>query len=89
MTKIGLKDDSDLKEKIVKIDDKTAVRYRVVEEVIDLEALRQEKQALEEQLAMPEPSKEELIEQGKIIHPYYTDKSWIEKRITEIDSILG
>ena len=69
-------------------DGKTAVKYTVVEETIDLEALRQEKEALEQQLAMPEPTKEELIELGKGMHPYYQPREWIEARIKEIDSIL-
>ncbi len=88
MTKIGLTQSSEIKEKIVKIDENTAIRYRVVEEAIDLGALRQEKEALEEQLKMPEPTKEELLEQGKAMHPYYQDKSWIEQRIRKINSIL-
>ena len=69
-------------------DGKTAVKYTVVAETIDLEALRQEKEALEQQLAMPEPSKEELIELGKGMHPYYQPKEWVKARIKEIDSIL-
>ena len=69
-------------------DGKTAVKYTVVKETIDLEALRQEKEALEQQLAMPEPSKEELIELGKGMHPYYQPREWVKARIKEIDSIL-
>jgi len=70
-------------------DGKTAVKYTVVEETIDLEALRQEKEALEQQLAMPKPSDKELIEMGKGVHPYYQPKEMIEARIREINSILG
>ena len=75
-------------EQIVKVDEKTAKRYKVIEETIDLEALRREKEALEAQLNMPEPTKEELIELGKGMHPYYQPKDWIRKRIEEIDKLL-
>ena len=73
---------------VISKDGKTAVKYTVVKETIDLEALRQEKEALEQQLAMPEPSKEELIELGKGMHPYYQPREWVKARIKEIDSIL-
>jgi SMC interacting uncharacterized protein involved in chromosome segregation len=77
-------------EQIVVSQDKlTAIRYRVVKEEINLEQLRQEKENLQAQLDIPEPTKEELIEQGKMMHPFYQDNSWVEARITEIDSILG
>lgn len=69
-------------------DGMTAVKYMVVAETIDLEALRQEKAGLEQQLAMPEPTKEELIELGKGMHPYYQPREWVKARIKEIDSIL-
>jgi len=59
-----------------------------VEETIDLDALRKEKEALEAQLAEKEPSEEELVEWGKETHDYYFNKSNITKRIEEIDSIL-
>jgi len=75
-------------EQIVKVDENTAKRIRVVEEVIDLEALRQEKESLEAQLNIPEPTKEELIELGKGVHPYYQPKDWIRKRIEEIEELL-
>jgi len=77
------------KEQIKKVDEKTAKKYRVVEEKIDLEALRQEKESLEEMLNMPEPTKEELIEAGKGLHPYYQlDREKIKKRISTIEQIL-
>lgn len=70
-------------------DGKTAVKYTVVAETIDLEALRQEKEALEQQLAMPKPSDKELIELGKSTHPYFMDKTYLQKRLEEIKAILG
>jgi len=36
--KIGLTEPSDIQEKIVKVDEKTAIRYKVVEERINLGA---------------------------------------------------
>jgi len=86
---IGLSDKSDTKEIVVKQDKNTAIKYRVIEEAIDLEALKQEKENLQAQLDVPEPTKEELIEQGKMMHPYYQDNTWITDRINEINSILG
>ena len=74
---------------IKRVDDKQAVRYRVVAEPIDLEALRREKEALEEILNMHEPSEEELIELGKSHHPFYIDKTNIQKRIDKINNTLG
>jgi len=74
---------------VISKDGKTAVKYTVVKETIDLEALRQEKEALEQQLAMPEPTKEELIELGKGQHPFYWNKKDIQERIKRIDSLLG
>jgi hypothetical protein len=89
MTKIGLTESSEIKGKIVKIDEKTAIRYKVVEEKIDLEALRQEKADLEAQLEMKEPSIEELAEYGKVTHPYFrTDRVSLQNRIDEINKLL-
>jgi len=90
MAKIGLTEPSEIKEKIVKIDDKTAIRYKLVEERIDLEVLRREKENLEAQLNEKEPSDKELIEQGKMVHPFYTfDPEFAKQRIEEIKKILG
>lgn len=74
---------------IKRLGEKTAIKYRVVEEAIDLEALRQEKESLEAMLAMPEPTTEELIELGKAQHHYYTDKTDLQNRLNQINSILG
>lgn len=77
-------------EQIVTSPDKlTAIRYKVVEEKIDLESLRQERDVLLEQLAVKEPSKEELIELGKGSHPFYWDKTQVQKRLDKINLILG
>lgn len=86
----GLQDGSKLKEEIVKIDDKKAIRYRIVEEVIDLDALKKEKEALEAQLAEKEPSEEELVEVGRSVHSWYLrDIYFINKRLEEIDGLLS
>lgn len=74
---------------VVSEDKKTATRYKVVKEVIDLEALRQEKEMLEQQLNMKEPPKEELIELGKGQHPFYWNKEDIQKRVEEISKLVG
>jgi len=76
-------------EQIVKVDENTAKRYKVVEETIDLEALRQEKQQLEQELNWQEPTEAELIELGKMQHPYYMrDENFIKNRIKEIEELL-
>ena len=49
-------------DQIILVDKDTAIRYKVVEEKIDLIALKQEKELLETELAMKEPTKEELIQ---------------------------
>ena len=61
--------------------------YRITthREEIDLEALKQEVTDLK---AMAEPSDEELIEHGRMMHPYYMDKDRIgslEAKIVEIE----
>lgn len=85
----GLSKDSTETELIENIDEKTAIRYKVVKEEINLERLKAEKQDLQNQLGLPEPSNEELIETGKMTHPYYIqDKSYLETKIAEIDQIL-
>ena len=73
---------------VVSEDGKTAIKYKVVAEVINLEELRQEKKDLEEQLEMPEPSDKELIEEGKAYHPYY-QQDWMINRLIEVNKILG
>jgi len=86
---IGLSEDSTEKEKIVIQDENTAVKYFVQEESIDLEALRREREMLEQILNIPKPSDEELIEIGKMQHPYFQERTHIQTRINEINKILG
>ena len=75
---------------VVSGDKKTAKRYRVVEEVIDLEALRQEKEVLEASLKFEKPTTEMLIQERMGIDPYYrTDKIAVQARIDTINKILG
>ena len=77
-------------EQIKKIDENTAIHYKVVEEMIDLEALRREKEGIEQTLATPKPTTEMLIEEGKGVDPYYRiDKALLTKRLDEINTILG
>ena len=70
-------------------DGKTATKYFVRKEKIDLDKLRKEKEVLEAQLAEKEPTKAELLELGKQNHPYYTSRDFASERIEEIDKILG
>ena len=74
---------------IVKVDKDTAIKYSVVEERIDLNALKQEKVNLEAQLEEKEPSEKELSEAGRAFHPYFMqDKSSIQARIDYINEVL-
>ena len=50
--------------------------------------LEQEKQMLQDQLDIPEPSNEELKELGRMTHPYYMNKDGIRNRINEINEII-
>lgn len=84
----GLAEGSKVTEVIVRHNG-TATRYKAVEEAIGLKALREEKTSLEALLATPEPVNEELIELGKATHFYYMDKTSIQARLDEINSILG
>lgn len=83
---IGLSNNSTDKELIVNQDESTATRYVVVEETLNLDALRLELEQLE--ATMPEPSDAELIEIGKMNHPYYMVQR-DEERIAYIKQILG
>lgn len=74
----------------VKLDKNTAICYRVVQEKIDLGALRQEKKNLEAQLEEKEPPVEQLIAMAKFTHPFYQrNLKSISERITEIGVILN
>lgn len=85
----GLKKGEKLKEIIVKKDESIAIRYRVVEEVIDLNTLRTEKTQLEIELSAKEPNEQELIAEGKLNHAFYVkNKTVIQARIDEINKIL-
>lgn len=56
-------------EQIVKVDKNKAIKYKVVAEEIDLEALRKE---LKEWETMTEPSVEEQMQFGRANLPYFT-----------------
>ena len=61
--------------------------YKIIttKTLVDLEALKAEVTDLK---AIAEPSDEELIEAGKMMHPYYTDNDRIEVlevKIAEIE----
>lgn len=83
---IGLSEDSQQAELVVAQDENTAIKYQVVEQTLDLNALRQELDMLEN--PMPKPTDQELVELGKMHHPYYMQPD-NSVRIAEIKSILG
>jgi len=76
-------------EQIVKVDENTAKRIRVVEETIDLGALRIEKRGIEEQLAKV-LTDDELLNWARANYPYQNiDRTKLEERLKEINKILG
>ena len=53
-----------------------------------LERLHAERERLEKQLeGMKEPSDEELIEEGRMMHPYYFDKEELKRVEAEIKKL--
>jgi len=76
-------------EQIVKVDENTAKRIKVVEEVIDLGALRIEKRGIEERLSKV-LTDEELLEWARQNYPYNNiDVEKERARLEEINKILG
>lgn len=66
------------------------VIYKITKEVVDVKVLKGEKARLEAELTAKAPTDEELIEQGRMAHPYYmTPKEAIEEQIASIDVILN
>ena len=63
---------------VISKDGNTATTYKVVTTVVDIKALKDE---LAEWEGMTEPSDAELIEMGKMSHPYYLDR---ETRIEDL-----
>ena len=87
---VGLSKDSDVRELIIKDEGgKTATRYTVREEPLNLAALAQEQARLEAELAQTEPNQEELAGYGMISHPYYQrDIKSLEDRLAVVATIL-
>jgi len=76
-------------EQIKKIDENTAVKYKVVEEKIDIGDLEIEKKGIEEQLTKV-LSDQELLEWAKQNYPYQNlNTEALKARLAEINSLLG
>ena len=89
MAKIGLIEPSEIKEKLVKVDSNTIIKYSIKEEKIDIGALEIEKKGIEEQLAKV-LSDQELLEWAKKNYPYQgADVAVLNKRLEEINSLLA
>ena len=58
------KDAATLNGRIVRVDENTAIRFRVIEEAIDLVALRAEREALADVLAQPDEKPAEIVSRG-------------------------
>ena len=84
----GLDKKSQTKEIIEKVSEDLAIKYSVKEERIDLAALRQEKEGIEEMLIMEKPDDKELIEIGKSIY-FNFDEEKLQQRLSVINKILG
>jgi hypothetical protein len=61
----------------------------VVEETIDLEALKREKESLQAQLLAKEPEDKELLAFARTRHSYYAERDLAQNRLTEITNFLG
>jgi IS30 family transposase len=59
------------------------------EKIYSISKLKEEKIELQKQLDLEEPTDEELIETGKLLHPYWINNNEeIDNRIKEIDELL-
>jgi hypothetical protein len=65
--------------------------YKVTttEELVDLEELEEEKVNILAYLGVKKPTDKELAELAKDQHPYYQDKTRLEKRLDAINEILA
>ena len=52
--------------RIIRIDANTAVRFRVIEEAVDLAALREQRIAMEEFLGRPLATETEVVERARV-----------------------
>ena len=55
-------------------------------DVIDIGELEKAKKALEAQLEQPVPSNEELIEEGRISHPYFVNQENIKAEVSILNN---
>ena len=86
---IGLSDKS-TEQTITVPEDNKLVTYSVTKSEVDIEALKRERESLQYQLGMKEPSGEELAELGKLYHPYFQpNRDQLENRLAEIYKIIG
>lgn len=94
MPKIGLAEKTELKEKIIKIDDTKAIRYRVVEEEIDLIKLSNELNYAQQRLSQIPISvpDETLLAWARLNHPdnmnYEVEKQTLQNLIATNQAIL-
>jgi hypothetical protein len=72
---------------IEKTKDTITVRTETVK-TYSVKELEKEKNALLASLDIAQPDDKELIELGKLYHPYYESKSHIEDRINELNNLL-
>jgi hypothetical protein len=64
------------------IKEETETRYLISD-------LKAEKERIEAELKVKEPSKEELIDLGRSMHEYYMPKDHLENRLKVINDLLG
>lgn len=57
-------------------------------EVIDLDALISQRNDLLSRQSMPEPTQDELIAFGKMMHPFYQDKITSEMEILRLNNLI-
>ena len=80
------KDAATLNGRIVRVDENTAVRFRVIEEAIDLVALRAEQEALADVLAQPDEKPTEIVSRG--LAEIEMRKADLQARIEEIRMLV-
>ena len=82
--------DKDKKKAYEILDDDRYEIYSVVRSRIKKKDLERERARLVDLLNLTEPTQEELLEVGRLNHPYYTRNiEVIQARIDEIDEILA
>lgn len=69
--------------------DGTISQFTVEKTVIDINAMKEEREALLAQQQAAEPSDEELIAWARIMHPFYQENIALEMRIQDLNNSIN